>query len=158
MGLFSHYHDLQWQFDNLILWVHITLSSPHRWVAPDQSPGSSGRSLHWLPCLKASGLCDHNVIIVMMAIDKQRPPVYNPCRMNILKASHNLVDDELHLKIISWEVFCKICYLWFKWRWKRVSSLWDGGGCNIVIDQGEPQIVGCSASEGNGFSSFYVVH
>ena len=104
MGLFSHYHDspvIVWKFDI----VSITLSSPHQWVAPDQSPGSLGRSLHWLPCLKASGLCDHNVIIVMMAIDKQRPPVYNPCRMNILKASHNLVDDELHLKIIHWEVF-----------------------------------------------------
>ena len=26
-------------------------------------------------------------------------PVYDPCRMNVLEASHDLVDDELHLKL-----------------------------------------------------------
>ena len=25
--------------------------------------------------------------------------MYDPCRMNVLEASHDLVDDELHLKL-----------------------------------------------------------
>ena len=49
--------------------VSVTRSSRHLWVAPDQSLGSSGHSLHWLPCLKASGLCDIGDVVIMTTID-----------------------------------------------------------------------------------------
>ena len=38
-------------------------------------------------------------VAIIMAIDSESLPVYDPCRMNILEASHDLVDDELHLKL-----------------------------------------------------------
>ena len=38
-------------------------------------------------------------VAIIMAIDRESLPVYDPCRMNILEASHDLVDDELHLKL-----------------------------------------------------------
>ena len=37
-------------------------------------------------------------VVIMTTIDVCSP-VYDPCRMNVLEASHNLVDDELHLKL-----------------------------------------------------------
>ena len=38
--------------------------------------------------------------VIMTTIDTRgSSPVYDPCRMNILEASHDLVDDELHLKL-----------------------------------------------------------
>ena len=51
-----------------------------------------------MPCLKASGLCD--IVVIMTTINSGCfKPVYDPCRMNVLEASHDLVDDELHLKL-----------------------------------------------------------